>query len=88
MSERPKHFDEYLERYNFIKNHPEYKTNDMDLAIIMVVEFQLAIEKGNKHYHPVTNSYLDNLSSILKCLHECGRVEVRKELRTDELVPV
>ena len=74
--QRPKEFDKFLIRYNEIKEDPTTQINYRDEAIIMIVEFQLALEKGNKHYHPTTGKELTNLTEIFEALKD-GPIDIK-----------
>ena len=77
MPARPDQFDKWLKRYNYLKENPYLQTTVKDKAIIMIVEFQLALEKGNKHFHPETDKELKTLDEILQAFSEFGSIIVQ-----------
>lgn len=74
--ERPYNFDKMLLRYNELKEDPTIEPDFKDKAIIMIVEFQLALEKGNKHYHPKTKKELKNLEEIFETLSDHRTIDI------------
>ena len=74
MINRPPNYNSMLFLYNIIKDNPNQKITKIDAAIVMIVEFQQAIERGVKHYHPETNLLLENVDAIIATLNKYGKV--------------
>ena len=74
---KPPNYDKMLFWYNTIKNNPrDTDLSTHDLAIILIVEFQQALERGIRHYHPVTFKLLESLDDVLDVLNEYGKVDI------------
>jgi hypothetical protein len=46
-----------------------------DNATLLITEVFAAVERGTKHYHPLTNELLATPKAILQCLVDHGAVD-------------
>lgn len=73
---RPKNYGMMLARYEFLKTQKDESMSKEDLAVVMIVEFQKAIDSGIRHINPEDGTVLENVEDILEVLMEQGRITI------------
>lgn len=77
--ERPLYFNDMLKIYEEIKKLPPDKpVSTYAKAIILVVEFQLALEKGNVKHYDSNGNELKTLPEILQVLRNDRQLFIEK----------
>lgn len=78
--ERPLYFNDMLKIYEDIKKlPPDQPVSTYANAIILVVEFQLALEKGNVKHYDSNGNELKTLPEILQVLRDGKQLLVEKK---------
>lgn len=72
---RPPQFDQLLETYEELKLNSTKKFSDYENAVVLIVEFQLAIEAGNRHFDS-SGKELTTVGEILLALRRDKHISI------------